>query len=206
MDHPVVSQRRGTRRDALGLLGEDHGPHERRANGFGEVDVGGTFDGGDGGGGGGGGPNLQTTGSVGDEIRDSGDRVVFRIENTGSSQVTVEEWAVDITLANNVRINDGATEELEIRRATQTGFANRDSNGNADRFEADGTLYDIVADSTTGQYADVAAADDTVEVDIRTFDTDLGTLEIADSAANADVTVTLVLSDGDTQEFYFRQR
>jgi hypothetical protein len=162
--------------------------------------------GGGGGGGGSTGQTLQFTGSVGDEIRNSGDKMAFRLENTGSSQVTVENWAVDVALANNVRINDGGGDELEIRRATQNGFANRDDNGNADRFEADGTVYDLVANSTSGQYADIAATDDTVEVGIRTFDTNLGTLEITDSAATADVTVTLVLSNGDTQEFYFRQR
>ncbi|WP_226007004.1 hypothetical protein [Natrinema salinisoli] len=141
------------------------------------------------------------------EVRDTGDRLVFRVENTGSEQVTVEKFEVDATgIGSGITIDNGNAFEGEIRRATQNGEANRK---NRDVFNADGTRYDLVADSnkgSDGQYAIIDSTDDSVEIDFRYFSQDLGTLAVVDSAADADVTVTLVLSDGSEQVFYFERQ
>ncbi|MBZ6493358.1 hypothetical protein [Natrinema longum] len=140
------------------------------------------------------------------ETRDTGDRLVFRLENTGSEQVTVEQFAVDATaIDGGITYGNGNADEVTIfRTSVQDGTAGR----NNDPFPADGTRYDIEADSqgNQGQYATLGVDDDDVEVDIRYFNQDLGALETVDSAADADLTVTLVLSDGTEQQFYFQQQ
>ena len=137
---------------------------------------------------------------------DNNETLEFDIENTGSEDVTVERFAVDATdIDPNVTIDDNNAAELEIR----TGVAA--DNGQADRddprvFDADGTSYDLVDDSDgDGAYATIRAGD-VVEVDIRYFDRDLGPFEVTYDESEADLTVTLVLSDGREEVFYLRER
>jgi len=152
---------------------------------------------------------AQTLETVEGSVDSNGDVLVFRLANPTSNSVTVERFAVDARPVNGgISISDGNARELEIRRTDDTnGNANR--NGNPSTFAADGTQYDMEADSnkgTDGQYAVIAANTPDVEVDFRTFSEDLGTLEFTDSVDDADVTVTLVLSDGSEQRFYFSQQ
>ncbi len=151
---------------------------------------------------------LQPVGSVGDEVDTAGDQLIFDIENTGDSLVTVEEFSIDVTdIATNVQINDKKGEEFEIQGSTTPGSANAEGNGKS--FAADGTSYDL--EDEGGTYAEIGPDDDSVTIDFRYFEydknspADLGSLEITDSAADADVTVTLVLSNGDKQRFFFKQ-
>ena len=143
----------------------------------------------------------------GDEVRDSNDNeLVFRIENNGSDQATVEQFAVDATdIDTSMEIDDSNAEEVEIRRVTQVGNANRD--GSPDSFDADGTQYDFEDDSTTsGQYAKINSGTGDAEVDIRRFSQDPPDgLEWTNSANEADITVTLVLEDGNEEYYYFKE-
>ncbi|WP_336327181.1 Ig-like domain-containing protein [Halovenus sp. HT40] len=152
-------------------------------------------------------PTFQQLQAVESAGVNDGSQLTYTVENVGSSQVTVENFSIDATgVANNVRINNGDSPELSIQRATQSGEANRAGNGNDDRFEADGRTYDFVADSidATGQYAEIAADDDDVTVDFRGFDEQLSNVQFTDQA-NADITVTLGLSDGRVQTYYFAE-
>ncbi|WP_132059458.1 hypothetical protein [Halorussus amylolyticus] len=159
-------------------------------------------------GGGDGGSSGQAIQAVESDGVNSGTQLTFTVENAGSETVTVTDFAVDASgVANNVRINNGDSDELAILRATQVGAANRGGGGSNGRFEADGTSYNLVGDSNNGgSEAVLASDDDDAEIDFRGFTDDLGTLQFASSAANADVTVTLTLADGTQQEFYFQQQ
>jgi hypothetical protein len=156
----------------------------------------------DGGGGGGGGQAVQAVEADGVT---GGTQLTFTVENAGDESVTVTDFAVDASsIGGDVKINNGDSDELSILRSTQAGFANRDGPGNSPdaRFEADGTRYNL---PTEGREATLIPDDDDVTVDFRGFDTDLGPLEFADGPDTAEIVVTLVLSDGTAQEFYFRQ-
>jgi hypothetical protein len=148
---------------------------------------------------------LRFAKASGQAVRTSdGDVLEFRIENTADEDVTVEAFAVDATgIGGGITIDDGNAPELDIQRTdVQTGEANR-----AGTFDADGTTYDFVADSDAGgQYAVVGAGVDDAEVDVRRFSQTFGTLEVTYDESEADLTVTLVLSDGSEQEFYFHER
>ena len=165
----------------------------------------GTNDGGGGGGGGGGGPSDQTVRPVDSEGVTSGTQLTFTVENAGSESVTVTDFAVDASGVDADRLNNGDSDELSILRASQPGYANADGPGNSPdaRYEADGTSY-ALADE--GAEAVLEPGDDDVTVDFRGFDADLGTLQFVDSAADADVVVTLTLDDGSEQAFYFEQQ
>lgn len=150
--------------------------------------------------------DLQPVKDPGEQPRTSGDDVVeFRIENTREEDLTVEAIEIDATdIDAAMSVDDGNAEEVEIRRADQNGWANRD--GSPGEFTADGTSYALVADSNNGGQEAIIAADDTdAEIDIRRFSTDVGTLEITDAETEADLRVTLALADGSDQEFYFAQ-
>ena len=133
----------------------------------------------------------------------------FTMRNVGDTDVTIEQFAVDATGINSgITIDDANADELEIRDSAVEGLANR--NGNPDAFDADGQRYDLEADSQAdkGQYATISPNDGDVTAEFRQFSERLdngGALEFTDSASNADVTVTFVLSDGSTERFYLRQ-
>lgn len=149
---------------------------------------------------------LALVKDAGEEPRTSGSDILeFRVENTGDEQVTVVGFKVDATDINSsMTINDANADEVEIRRVSQLGTANRD--GSPDSFDAGGTRYEFVGDSNNGgSEAIIDAETDDAEVDLRRFSTSIGTLEIVDSKAEADLVVVLVLSDGSESEFYFRQ-
>ena len=156
---------------------------------------------------------VTETGSVLEPVTvsSSDTELIFTMRNEGDTDVTVEQFAVDATGINSgITINDGNAAELEIRDSTVEGIADR--NGNPDAFDADGQLYDLEGDSqgNQGQYATISPDDGDVTVDIRQFSERLDNggnnpLEFTDSASDADVTVTFVLSDGSTEEFYLRQ-
>ncbi|USZ67707.1 Ig-like domain-containing protein [Halorussus salilacus] len=152
----------------------------------------------------GGGPSEQGLRPVESAGVTSGTQLTFTVENTGSESVTVTDFAVDAGGVDASRLNNGDSDELGILRATQPGFANRDGPGNSptSRFDADGTTYALAAE---GSEAVLEPSDDDVTVDFRGFDADLGDLEFADSAADADVTVTLTLDDGTERAIHFRQ-
>jgi hypothetical protein len=130
----------------------------------------------------------------------------FDVENVGGEDVTVERFAVDATaIDDGITIDNGDTAELEIDTggAPDDGRADRDGAGT---FDADGTTYDLVNDSDGGgEYATVRAGD-TVAVDIRNFDRNLGPFEVTYFESEADLTVTFVLDDGSEEVFYFRER
>jgi len=144
------------------------------------------------------------------ELRTVDTELVFRIENTGGEEVTVEEFAVDATAVEpGMIIDDGGEDasEFEIKRTdVQNGEASR-----VGSFDADGTRYDLKVDSDgdAGQYATLAADDDDVDVDLRTFrdadgnEFDLGGLTAVEDESDADVNVTLVLADGSEERFHF---
>jgi len=146
------------------------------------------------------------------EFRNVGSELVFRIENAGSTDVTIEKFEVDGTdIDAGLILDDGGTDasELEIRRTSvQNGVATRTGS-----YAADGTRYDLETDSDggNGQYATLAPEDDEVDVDLRTFrdsngnEFDLGQLTYVESGSDADLTVTLVLADGSEESFYFER-
>lgn len=135
----------------------------------------------------------------------------FTIENTGEETVTVEKFAVNATaVGTGITVDNGNANEIELTGTSQNGFAGR--NGNPGSFSADGTIYDFVVDSnanTGGQYADIAPGDGEITVDLREFsqrlDSGASGLQFTDSPSDADVVVTLILSDGTSQRFYFEQ-
>lgn len=140
----------------------------------------------------------------GEAPRTSGEDILeFRVENTGDEQVTVEAFAVDASgIESGMTVDDGNADEFEIRRTSQLGAANRE--GSPDVFDATGTRYELVADSTDdGQVAAIDAGTDDAEVDIRRFSDDIGDLVISDDASSADLTVTLELASGAEERFYF---
>lgn len=150
---------------------------------------------------------LAPAGDFGDPVRDSGnDYLIFRIENIGSEQATVEKFSVDASDLNaSMEVDDGNADEVEIRRVTQEGNANRD--GSPDVFDATGTQYDFVTDSTTaGEYAKIDPGTNDAEVDIRSFSQDIPELEFTESATDADLTVTLVLESGNKEVFHFKKQ
>lgn len=132
----------------------------------------------------------------------------FTFDNTGSQQVTIDQFSVNTTaITPGNTINDQNNNEVEIRGGQQNGIAAR--NGNQ-AFQADGTRYDLVADSKNGQYA-ILNPGDRPTVDMRAFDQQLDNggsnpLQFTNSAADADVVVTFVLSDGTEQVFYLEQQ
>lgn len=143
----------------------------------------------------------------GEEPRTSGDDILeFRIKNDGDEQVTVKRFEINATgISPTMEIDDANADELEVRRTTQTGTANRD--GGPDSFDATGTEYDLITNSTTtSQYAVINAGTDDAEVDIRRFSRGIGTLEFADSEESADLTVSLILDSGSKETFYFDQQ
>ena len=150
---------------------------------------------------------LAAYNDYGDTVEDSNDHeLVFRIENIGSDQATVEQFSVDASdIDSSINLNDDNAAEFEIRRPTQNGNANRD--GSPDTFDADGTQYDFEDDSTTsGQYAKINPSLNYAEVDIRRFSQDPPDgLEWTNSANEADITVTLVLEDGNEEYYYFKE-
>jgi len=129
-------------------------------------------------------------------------RLQYVVENIGDGTVTVTEFSVDATAIDpNTVINDGNNDEFFTTGATTNGFANAPGNGNS--FDADGTTYVLVNEK--GQNAEIAPADGDVTITFRAFSPQIDPLEYADSAADADVVVTLGLSDGSEATFYFRQ-
>lgn len=150
---------------------------------------------------------LEPAKDSGELVRTSGtDILEFRIKNIGSDQATVEQFAVDATdIDASMEIDDGNAEEFDIQRTnSQSGYAGRDDPGS---FDATGTQYDMVADSTDSdaQYAKITSGTDDAEVDIRRFSQNIPTLEWTDSASEADITVTLVLEDGNEEYFHFKE-
>lgn len=150
--------------------------------------------------------SLVPVGEPGEEPRTSGGEILeFRVENTQDSPLTVVSFEINATgIDSGMTVDDGNAKEVEIRRASQTGTANRDES--PDEFAGDGTQYDLVGDSTTGgQKAEIGRDDDDVEIDIRRFSDAIGTLEITDSADDADLIVKLISNDGSEHGFYFEQ-
>lgn len=142
----------------------------------------------------------------GEAPRTSGEDILeFRIEHTGTEQVTVEAFAVNASgIKAGMTVDDGNADEFEIRRTSRLGAANRA--GSPDTFDATGPHYELVADSTDdGQVAAIDAGTDDAEVDVRRFSHDIGALVISDDAT-ADLTVTLELASGAGERFYFETR
>lgn len=147
---------------------------------------------------------LIFTRSPGDEPRTNQDQILeFRIENTRDEAVTIVGFAVDASgIDTGIDIDDDNADEVEIRRSETVGVANRDDGG----FEADGTTYEFVANSTNGgENASIPAGADDAEVDLRTFSHDFEPLVIAESEEDADLTVRLLLEDGSSHAFHFKE-
>jgi|GEM_PF-1955699 len=153
-----------------------------------------------------GGKTLTFAKAAGAEINTSdGDVMEFRIENTRDERVTVEAFEIDATgIGGGITVDNGGSPEVDVRGSdVGTGEANRDPG----IFDADGTRYDFVDDSTAGgQYAVIDAGATDVEVDVLRLSQNVGTLTITYDESEADLTITLVLSDGSEEVFYFDEQ
>ncbi|WP_253738265.1 type IV pilin [Halohasta salina] len=150
---------------------------------------------------------LVPANAPGEPPRTSGEDILeFRIENTGTEQVTVDAFAVDASgIESGMTVDDANADEFEIRRTNQLGAANRA--GSPDAFDATGVRYELVDDSTDGgQVAEINAGTDDAEVDIRRFSHDVGDFVISDDPSSPDLTVTLELASGAEERFYFETR
>ncbi|WP_248897566.1 DUF7261 family protein [Haloplanus halobius] len=134
-----------------------------------------------------------------------GDTLRFRIENAADERVTVEQFEVDATAINaSMTLDNGTDPELSVQQTgIQDGTANRSGS-----FEANGTQwYDLVGDSTAdGQYAIIDSGAGNVAVSVGRFSQPVGTLTVTYAESEADLTVTLVLSDGTEEVFYFDEQ
>jgi len=152
-----------------------------------------------------GGDALRFAEAAGESVQTSnGDVLEFQVENVRDDPVTVEAFAVNASgIGAGITVDDGNTREVDMQQTgTQTGGANR-----VGSFDADGTEYDFVDDSDAGgQYVIVDAGVDDAEVSIQQFSGSFGTLEVTYTPSEADLTVTLVLSDGTVEVFYFHER
>jgi hypothetical protein len=157
---------------------------------------------------------LQPTGSVGDEIADSNNQLVFNIENPNGPDAEITKFSVDTNpIASGNRFDDNNNPELAITGGMADGLANR--NGNPKDFAANGTTYDIIADTNKNkggapQNAVINTGDGPVAVDMRQFsqrldDNGNNPLVLSEDSNQADVTVVFTLSDGTEQFFYFEQ-
>ncbi|MFA9516508.1 Ig-like domain-containing protein [Halopenitus sp. H-Gu1] len=145
-------------------------------------------------------PDLTFT-----DLRDSGDRLVFGIANEAGQEVTIEEVGVDATAIDTEIYVDHDNNDREVQiTGTSVQDGHIDTRGEK-TFSADGTLYDLENGGNNGQYATLGPDDSDVEIDIRYFSQDLGSLEYTTDEANADVSVILRLSDGSEYTFHFRQ-
>ncbi|MFW5916931.1 MAG: hypothetical protein ACOCRD_00820, partial [Halorubrum sp.] len=130
------------------------------------------------------------------------------IENTGEDTVTIEDFAVDATaISTDVWIDDGNNPEFETSGATDDGSAN-DEARKSDSFLADGTSYRL--EDNNGESAELSATDDSVTITVRAFGPDdewiddSDELELVNNESDADVIVSLGVSDGSVAELYLR--
>lgn len=152
---------------------------------------------------------LEPIGDTGDEAGTSGNDILeFTIESTGSEQVTVAQFEADATgIDSGTAVNDSDAPEFGVQRVDQNHTASSD--GDSDDSSTDGIRYVILEYSTEdadSQYTLIGADVDDAVVDIEGFSQDLGALALADVAEDADLIVTLVLSDGSEQAFYFEEQ
>ncbi|WP_276250002.1 hypothetical protein [Haloarcula rara] len=152
-----------------------------------------------GGGGGGGGGSGQALEPVEDTVTSNyggndNYRMTFDIENTRSTAVTAVNFSVD-DFANqgaSTKLDNGNSDEMRIGGATTIA-----RNGNTN---ADGTTYEFASNGG----ADITIGPgEQVEVWFRYFEKDFGDLDFVDNQADADLEVTIGLSDGTVQRFYF---
>ncbi|MDL0129026.1 hypothetical protein [Halobacterium salinarum] len=129
--------------------------------------------------------------------------LVFDIENTGSSDVTVTNFSVSTPGRQNSgasslnKLNHHNSPEVKITGGGTDGSADEPGNGND--FDTDGTTYSLDTDAVieSGSQASVTMQK------MNSGDLQL-TYDLTDDSANADVTVTLTFEDGSTKEIYLR--
>ena len=148
----------------------------------------------------------------GTTVDSSNSVLTFQMENTGSDPIIIEEVGIDttrITPANTIETSSSSN-EIDITGSTTDGQLRTK---NQELLQADGTIYDFQTaaevNSGQGKYAEIAGSDEVI-VDIRAFAQRLdngGTnpLQFTTSAADADVIVTFVLSDGTEVPLYLEQ-
>ena len=164
---------------------------------------------------GGSGVGTQTLQAVeANGVDTSSDSLQFTVENTGSQRMTVDSFSVGATdIDEFAEIDDGNNAEFQTNGATPDGEANKQtndcSNSNGDNsnrcvFYADGTSYglDKNLDLKSGDSASVEFRAFEATSDGKTWPSDF---TFADSEADADLVVTLGLSDGSEEIFYFKQ-
>jgi hypothetical protein len=128
--------------------------------------------------------------------------LLFDIENTGSSDVTVTEFSVSTPARQNAgaaqldTLNNRGQPEVEITGGGSDGVANR--NGNP-AYDTDGTVYSLDSDAVVG-----AGSQATVDMQELNDGNLQLTYEKVDDASNSDVTVTLGFADGSSKEVYLR--
>lgn len=150
--------------------------------------------------------SIEAVQSEGVDAQSSQVEVV--IENTGEDTVTIEDFAVDATaISTDVWIDDGNNPEFETSGATDDGSAN-DEARKSDSFLADGTSYRL--EDNNGESAELSATDDSVTITVRAFGPDdewiddSDELELVNNESDADVIVSLGVSDGSVAELYLR--
>lgn len=148
----------------------------------------------------------------GTTVDTSNNNLKFQMENTEAGSIIIEEIGVDttrITPGNTIESSTNSN-EVDITRSTTNGQLRTN---NQDQLQADGTTYDFKTAAEVnpgqGQYAEIAGGDE-VTVDIQEFAQRLDNgssnpLRFTTSAADADVTVTFVLSDGTEVPLYLEQ-
>lgn len=130
-------------------------------------------------------------------------KLEFSITNTGSSDVEIRNFSIELT-NYSTKLKNNNMPEFSTNRADPEGEAYRQN------IKTDGTVYDIVDDSTGNDpaaYPTIPADEDDVDVYFRTFKAGdiLNGAEFVESRSQADITVTFGLADGSVQEIYLSE-
>jgi hypothetical protein len=134
------------------------------------------------------------------------DALRFDIENTGNTDVTVTAFSISTPGRQNSGVNQvtyidrsPGQNEVQITGGGTDGSANPDNPPSQSAYATDGTTYSLDSDA-------VISGGATASVDMG--DLNGGnvqlTYSIASGPSDADVTVTLLLSDGSTKDVYLR--
>lgn len=133
-------------------------------------------------------------------------QVELVLENAGENSVTIVEFAVEApAISEDIWIDDGNNPEFETSGAADNGNANNAAR-KGESFLADGTVYQL--EDNSGENAKLAASDDAVTVTVRAFGPDdewiddSDELELVEDPTDADIIISLGLSDGSTAELH----
>jgi hypothetical protein len=134
------------------------------------------------------------------------DTLQFDVENTGDSDVTVSEFNITTPGRQNSGVEQVDTidrqpgdREVEITGGGTDGWANPDDPPNQAGFATNGTTYSLDTEA-------VLNGENTATVKMGAFEGgDIRlTYELTEKPENADIAVSLLLSDGSTKRVFFR--